>query len=383
MKAADVFTLGSARSRPLFGIRFLASAWAISCCVGHAAAATPILQQTDLYRSGQSGYFCFRIPALVVTTKGTVLAFAEARKTNCEDWDEIDLVVRRAETGKNWGDLQVLFHEAKHSINQPGPIVDRETGKIWLVFCHDNQSVFVSNSDDDGVTWSQPRDITEHTKDPSWKYVAAGPGHGIQLSNGRLLLAAWGDTSPGLATWPPLWGEIEFTFTMFSDDHGATWQRGRPMYENATEEAMVTEASDHRVFITLRSLHGKLQRGHAWSDDNGYSWSRIEFDSGLPDPPAHGSIIKVPAGPTAGRVLFVNPASVNERTHLTVRMSVDDCRTWPVSKLLYAGSSAYSDLAVENDGTVFCLFEADRYSRLVLARFNLEWLVDENWTEKN
>ena len=385
MRAPGVLRRRSACAR-LSRTAFIAAAytWALTVNGALARAAGTGPQEEDLFRSGQSGYFCFRIPAMVVTAKGTVLAFAEARKTNCEDWDEIDLVLRRSEAGNNWSDIVVLFSEAKRSMNQPTPIVDRETGSIWLVFCRDNQSVFVSHSEDDGLTWSQPRDITDRVKDPTWKYVAAGPGHGIQLNNGRLLLAAWGDTSPGPVTWPPRWGEVEFTYTMFSDDHGATWQRGRPMYENATEEAMVFEAADHRVFITLRSLHDKFRRGHAWSADGGYSWSRIEFDENLPDPPAHASIIKVPGGgANRGLVLFANPASVKERTHLTVRMSEDDGRTWAVLKVLYSGSSAYSDLAIENDGGVLCLFEADRYSRLVLARFHVERLMKKNSPEKD
>jgi sialidase-1 len=348
---------------------------AMACVVVGALAHAQLLFQTDVFlRSGEAGYFCFRIPALVVTSKGTVLAFAEARKTNCADWDEIDLVIRRSQDGgKSWSDLRVLFHEAQHSINQPGPVVDRETGAVWLVFCRDNQSVLVAHSDDDGVTWSAPRDVSGSTKDADWKYVAAGPGHGIQLRNGRLLLAAWGDASPGKVTWPPTWGEIEFTFTLYSDDHGATWKRGRPMYENATEEAMVAELSDQRVYMTLRSLHGKRRRGHAWSEDHGFSWSRIEFDDALPEPPAHGSILKL-TGAGRDRFLFVNPASATARERLTVRMSEDDCKTWPVSKVVYPGSSAYSDLAASSDGTILCLFEADHYSRLMLARFNPGWV---------
>ena len=345
-----------------------------------AAPNKPTFQQEILFRSGQGSYFCFRIPALVVTNKGTVLAFAEARKTNCADWDEIDLVVRMTDDGgKNWSDLKVLFHDGTHSMNQPTPIVDRQTGTLWLVFCKDNQSMLVSSSADDGLSWSPPRDITDRAKDPTWKYVAAGPGHGIQLSNGRLLLAAWGDTSPGPVSWPPVWGEIEFTFAIFSDDHGATWQRGRPMYENATEEAMVAETSDRRVYMTLRSLHGRQRRGHAWSDDGGYSWSRIQFDDNLPDPPAHGSVVRLNGASTAarGKYLFVNPASVGERSHLTARLSEDDCETWTISKVLYAGSSAYSDLAVASDGTILCLFEAEQYSQMILAKFNLDWLTDE------
>jgi len=358
-------------ARRLVRIASLAAtlAWAIAL----APAAT--FKTSDFLRSGEGGYFCFRIPAMVVTAKGTVLAFAEARKTNCEDWDEIDLVIRRSDDGgQSWSALRILFHDAPHSMNQPGPVVDRETGAVWLVFCRDNQSVLVTHSEDDGITWSRPRDVSASTKDADWKYVAAGPGHGIQLRNGRLLLAAWGDASPGKVTWPPTWGEIEFTFTLFSDDHGTTWKRGRPMYENATEEAMVAELADQRVFMTLRSLHGRHERGHAWSDDHGDSWSRIEFDPSLPEPPAHGSVLKL-TGADRDRLLLVNPASATDRVRLTARISQDDGKTWPISKVLYAGSSAYSDLAVTNDGTILCLFEADRYSRLMLARFDLDWLL--------
>jgi sialidase-1 len=340
-----------------------------------AGQAHGILQQDILFRSGEASYFCFRIPAIIVSAKGTILAFAEARKTNCEDWDQIDLVMKRSEDGgRSWSDVRVLFHDGKRSVNQPTPILDRDTGVMWLVFCKDNQEVFVSQSADDGVSWSAPRDITSQTKDPTWKYVAAGPGHGIQLSNGRLLIAAWGDASPGPVTWPPTWDVIEFTFAMYSDDHGLTWHRGRPMYENLTEEAMVVETTDKRVYITLRSRQGKKRRAHAWSIDGGYSWSLIQFDDALPDPPAEGSIVRFPGGANSA-ILFANPASSIDRSHLTVRMSTDEGETWPVSRVLYEGNSAYSDLAVGADRTVLCLFEADKYTKIVLARFDAAWLA--------
>ena len=75
--------------------------------------------------------------------------------------------------------------------------------------------------------------------------------------------------------------------------------------------------------------------------------------------------------------MFVNPASIKERKRLTVRMSQDDCKTWPITKVLYEGSAAYSDLAVGNDNTMLCLFEGDQYSKLMLARFNMAWLVNK------
>ncbi|MGD0435907.1 MAG: sialidase family protein [Bryobacteraceae bacterium] len=342
-----------------------------------ALSGEAVFHQDVLFHSGESSYFCFRIPAIVVSSKGTVLAFAEARKTNCEDWDQIDLVLKRSEdAGKTWSDLRVLFHDGTRSVNQPSPILDRSTGVLWLVFCKDNQQVFVTHSADDGANWSSPREITSETKDPTWKYVAAGPGHGIQLSNGRLLVAAWGDASPGPVTWPPAWDVIEFTFAMYSDDHGSTWHRGRPMYENLTEEAMAVETSGRRVYMTLRSRQDQHRRAHAWSEDGGYSWSLIQFDQALPDPPAEGSIIRLPGDGADSAILFANPASATDRSHLTIRMSRDECRTWPVSRVLYEGHSAYSDLAVANDRTVLCLFEADQYSKLILARFNAAWVKE-------
>jgi sialidase-1 len=336
----------------------------------HHAAATPEV----LFRSAEASYYCFRIPALVPAGGDTLLAFAEARRTNCEDSDAIDLVMKRSvDGGKTWSELQVLFHEGNRSVNQPAPIYDRQTGVVWLLFCKDNQQVFVTHSDDRGVNWSAPREITATTKDAGWKYVASGPGHGVQLSSGRLLVAAWGDASPGPVSWPPAWGEIEFTFAMFSDDHGATWQRGRPMYENLTEEAMVVETADRRVYMALRSLHGKKRRAHAWSDDGGSSWSRIEFDEGLPDPPAHASIIRL----DDRRMLLVNPASDQRRERLTARVSEDNGKTWPIAQLIYEGSAAYSDLAVARDGAVICLFEADNYSKMILARIDVQGLTHE------
>jgi sialidase-1 len=350
-----------------------------SACASETTAGR--LDQQTLFHSGEGSYFCFRIPALAVTGKGTVIAFAEARRTNCADWDQIDLVIKRSDDGgKTWSPLRVLLHEGTRSINQPTPVLDRETGILWLVFCKDNQQVFVTQSGDDGVNWSFPREITNQVKDAAWKYIAAGPGHGIQLKNGRLLVAAWGDASPGPAGWPPTWGEIEFSFTMFSDDHGATWQQGRPMYENLTEEGMVTEMADGRVYMVLRSLHDKKRRAYAWSNDGGYSWSRIRFDDALPDPPAEASIIRISAtGPgSKDRFLFANPASAVDRSHLMVRMSKDDCQTWTVSRVLYEGSSAYSDLALTNDNTILCLFETDDYSSLRLARFDIAWVAAGN-----
>ncbi len=150
------------------------------------------------------------------------------------------------------------------------------------------------------------------------------------------------------------------------------------MYENLTDEGMAVEATDGRVYMALRTLkHVKNKRAYAWSEDGGYSWSQIQRDNTLPDPHCQGSIVRFTSRGKQGRnrILFANPASETDRVRMTIRMSEDDGKTWPVSKVLYEGSSAYSDLAIAADQMILSLYEANDYTQLRLARFNLEWLT--------
>jgi len=98
----------------------------------------------------------------------------------------------------------------------------------------------------------------------------------------------------------------------------------------------------------------------------------------LPDPGCQGSVVRLTSASSSGknRVLLTSPANPAARDHLTVRVSYDECRTWPVSKVLCAGKSAYSDLAVTADGHALCLFEAENYGKIVLVRFSVEWLTE-------
>ena len=117
------------------------------------AETHPLFEKLTVFSAGEAGYHCFRIPALVVTAKGIILAFSEARKLTCHDDAEIDLVLKRNfDQGKTWQVLQVLFDYGSDSVNQPAPVLDRETGEVVLVFCRNNQRVFVTKTLDDGVT---------------------------------------------------------------------------------------------------------------------------------------------------------------------------------------------------------------------------------------
>jgi sialidase-1 len=385
----------------------------VSSCGRPAPVSTaPVFEKMALFTAGKGGYFCYRIPALAVSAKGTIFAFCEARKNNCYDWDAIDIVMRRSfDNGKSWDAMRVVRSDGTNSTNQPTPVVDRTTGAISLVFCKNNQQLFVTRSTDEGATWTDPVEITRQVKDPAWHYMGSGPGHAIQLKSGRLLIPAWGDTTPGPVTWAPSanWGKVQFSYAFYSDDHGATWMRGQALDTNMSDECEVVETADGRVYMNMRSRQGKHRRAYAWSKDGGASWSKVEFDERLPEPSCQGSVIRFTDRDRSGknRILLANPASTEQRANLTARVSYDECQTWPVSKVVYPGSSGYSDLAVAPDMSILCLFDADqqfkkknafevgtdadlkrllkdpayfsninRESKLLLARFNLAWLTD-------
>ncbi len=329
----------------------------------------------DLFVAGEGGYHTYRIPALLVTAKGTVLAFCEGRKTSSRDNGDIDLLLRRSmDGGKTWGPAALVYEEggsAEITIGNPAPVLDRKTGTVHLLFTRDNQRLFATRSTDDGRTWSAPAEITETLKAVNfpWSRLGAGPGHGIQLRNGRLLVPLW------------LNERVRFNYraaAIYSDDGGRLWKAGGIVGPQAPDsnECMIFERSDGSVVMNMRS---KLrERAVSLSTDGGLTWSAPTPAAGLPDPVCQGSVLAIPSGRgRKGRVLFANAADPARRVNLTVRLSPDDGSSWTNAKTLHEGPSAYSDLAVTRNGTVLCLFEGGQkspYERLRLARFRLDWL---------
>ena len=350
-----------------------------ACIHGQQAA----FSEQPIFSAGERGYTCFRIPALVVTDKGAILAFSEARKTNCRDDDDIDLVMKRStDRGKTWSELQVLFDDGDLSVNQAAPVVDRKTGDVVLVFCKNNQRVFVTRSKDEGKSWASPKEITAAVVDPQWKYIGSGPGHGIQLASGRLLIPSWGDVSPGQATWrPPAWDKVQFSYAMYSDDHGATWHRSKPIEIDGSDECMAVETSPNKIYMNMRSRQKKNLRAYSWSNDGGVTWSKVEWDKTLPEPSCQGSLVRLSRKENSDkdRILLVHPSDANARSHLTIRISYDEAKTWTKSRVIREGPSSYSDLAITPEREILCLYEAGRYSsgdlKVMLSRFNLEWLT--------
>jgi len=331
----------------------------------------PVFDEQTLFKSGEGGYYCYRIPALVVTTRGTVLAFCEARKHNCNDHGDIDLVMRRSrDGGRTWGKARVIADDGAHTVGNPCPVLDRKSGTIWLPFCRDNKRVLLKKSTDDGQTWSQPIDITKDAMNPSWHWVGTGPGHGIQLASGRLLIPCWADATPNL-------GEAQLSYVFLSDDAGKTWKLGGALDRDASDECEAVELADGSIYLTMRSRQDKKRRAYATSRDGGQTWSTVRYDDRLPEPSCQGSIIRLGAlGQPGGHCVLSAPANPAARTHLTLRLSNDECRSWPVARIVHEGASAYCDLAVTKDQEILLLYEADEYAKLTLARWNLQWLTE-------
>jgi sialidase-1 len=347
------------------------------------------LDQRPLWTAGEDGYHSYRIPALLTTQSGALLAFCEGRRNNRRDHGDIDLIMKRStDGGETWSSHVVVYEEggsADVTIGNPCPVVDQDTGTIWMPFCRDNKEVLITKSEDDGVTWSVPVNISQGVMHGHWVWVATGPGVSIQMEQGphkgRLVVPCDHGVMSGEQ-------RIHHSHVFYSDDHGETWQLGGLLPEH-TDEAQVVELTDGRLLINMRSYWGKVakdkgklgKRALAWSDDGGATWSDLAFDETLIEPVCQGSFVRYTLAADSGKdcVLFSNPASTESRVNMTVRISYDEGESWPVAKSLHSGPSAYSSLAALGNNTVACLYERgddSAYETLTLARFTLDWLTD-------
>ncbi len=339
-------------------------------------------EQVEVFASGKEGYHTYRIPAIVVTNQGTLLAFCEGRKTGRADHGDLDLVLRRStDGGRTWQAMQLVHEEggnAKITIGNPCPVVDRSTGTVWLPFCRNNDRVLITHSRDDGKTWADPADITSHVKKPAWGWYATGPGHGIQLTDGRLLVPCdcrLKETSADRRAWK----KIGYSHVFFSDDHGKSWQLGETTSQGMNECEAV-ELADGSLLLSMRHYRGPKQRAFARSNDRGRTWSEPELHPQVHCPTCQASLqrFSLPTENGKDRILYSGPGGPG-RTHMTVRLTYDEGKSWPVARVIHPGPAAYSDLVVLKDGTIGCLYERGEkhpYEGIVFARFTLGWLTD-------
>ena len=369
---------------------------------GGAGASTP-LERTDVFVSGEGGYHTYRIPALIVTSHLALLAFCEGRKNSASDTGDIDLLLKRStDAGKSWSEPQVVWDDGPNTCGNPCPVVDETTGTIWLLLTHNpgataeariiegkvggTRTVWVSRSSDNGKMWTPPVDITGSVKDPSWGWYATGPGVGIQIHHGpyrgRLVIPCdhsrkvTNSISSGQAT------EIG-SHVIYSDDHGQTWKLGgwiRPQMNES--QAIELDDGNGGLLLNMRNTARADLRAQSVSHDGGLTWTVPEFLPELVEARCQGSLLRYDSrdGNGAGHLLFSNPASPRRRD-LTVRVSRDDGRTWPVRKTLYEGPAASSCLTVLPDKSIGCLYECgctNAYEKISYACFPVDWLEGGN-----
>ncbi|MEP5566421.1 MAG: sialidase family protein [Halioglobus sp.] len=322
-----------------------------------------------IFVGGQHGYDIYRIPALLflpagsalasgeTLSSGRLIAFAEARRDGSLDTGVIDLVMRHSDDdGKSWSEQQLVCrHETEKGRGKCGnatPVFDADAGNIILAYNLsgveqsdqvDQAGVFhtgnVIFSGDAGATWTDPIQVTDDN-------FVFGPGHGIQKrlapATGRLLL-------PGYLS--------RHAMVLFSDDNGATWHRSAPL--DTGNETELAELGDGALYMTTRHRasigrppqpNGRL---YSRSVDGGKHWTNTQTQTDLPTPVCQASVLAY----ESKLLLFSNPSHPKSRVNMEIKLSDDGGSSWPGTIPVFSGPSGYSQLAQNEAGAVFVLFE--------------------------
>jgi len=356
-------------------------------------------ERTALYYIGMPGYNRYRIPSLIATKRGTLLAFCEGRTGG--DSGDIDNLVRRSEDGgTTWSKYQVVWSDGGNTCGNPCPVVDQSTGRIFLFSTWnlgtDSESEIIAfkskdvrhpyacYSDDDGKSWTEPVCISDSARLDDWRWYATGPGIGIQIKRGkyagRLVIPANHSYTEIREDVFRKNGKYGYgSHVIYSDDHGRTWKISEPITPGCNE-SQVVELSDGSLMINMRSYNARQCRAVSISKDGGEHWSEITHDPVLIEPICQASLITYSNSRNYNNiwVLFSNPADKKRRIRMTVRLSYDDGRTWPVSRVLHDGPAAYSCMAVLSNGEIACFYEGGEsspYERLIFEKFSFELLI--------
>jgi len=337
--------------------------------VPHAAEVTAGRVDSTPFVGGKEGYACYRCPTLAVSTNGTVLAFCEGRVNSHKDEDDMDVVLKRStDGGRTWKPLQVIANDGRNPCKNQCPVA-LPSGRILLVWLWNKwiptekdrttREVLVMHSDDDGVTWSKPRNITRSVYLPDWKWYGTGPCHAIvkrsEPHNGRIIVPARHNTTRTHMV----------SHVIYSDDNGETWQIGGSVPRSQTTECTVVELSNGDLMLNSRNQKGDENcRVVAVSKDGGAKFTETWLEKALIEPRGcQASLLFHSQNPATGKgnILFSNPANATVRSDGTLKLSEDDGRSW-TRAFRYARKPApnftgYSDIAVMPDGSVGVLYE--------------------------
>ncbi|MCF3140667.1 exo-alpha-sialidase [Paenarthrobacter sp. AR 02] len=375
-------------------------------------ASPGIFAEANLGADRTAANFFYRIPALTYLGNNVVLAAWDGRPGSAADAPNPNSIVQRRSTdgGQTWGPVTVIAaghvgdaSGPKFGYSDPSYVYDAEAGKVFAFFVYSKDQGFggsqfgnddadrtvissaVIESSDGGVSWSQPRLITNVTKPGTSKTspVAgdirsnfASSGEGIQLKygpyKGRLIQQYAGDVRQSDGT-----NKIQ-AYSVYSDDHGATWKKGSNVGDRMDENKTV-ELSDGRVLLNSRDNANQGYRKVAISTDGGATYGPVTQDTELPDPANNGSISRMfpdaaQGSADAKKLIFTNANSKTGRENVSARVSCDDGATWPGVRTIRSGFSAYSTVTRMAAGTFGVLYEGNYTDNMPFATFDDAWL---------
>jgi sialidase-1 len=343
----------------------------------------------------------------VKAPNGNLLAFAEGRRKDCDDFGDIDIVMRISkDNGQTWSPLQIAADNGGFQAGNPAPVFDLSDsqfpqGRLFLVYNtgvvsegsvrkgEGIREIWYKTSTDAGQTWSEAVNITTQVSRPNkpdfnpayafpedWRWYANTPGHALQMQKGRykgrIFVAANHTAGPA----QPQFRDCR-AHGFYSDDHGKTWKLTPNVDYPGSNESIAAETSDGSLLINSRNQSGDVKnRLLSLSKNAGESWEPVRVATDLPDPVCQASMIDYKPRRKKTVLLFSNPNSQTGRTNLTVRVSSDDGKSWSGGKEIYNGPSAYSDLVIQKDGAIGVLYEKDKYAKIVYTHFSYDWLTE-------
>ncbi|MCL4282778.1 MAG: exo-alpha-sialidase [Flavobacteriales bacterium] len=341
-----------------------------------------LLEHKLLYSSGDYGAANWRIPAIIRAADGSLVAVADKRWNGPGDLpNDIDLVARRStDQGDTWSEPVTIADFGTAGAADAALVLDRSTGDLLCLFgshvglfqsTHANPIRFqVARSQDNGITWSAPTEHTSEIYAPTWQAAWIASGNACQLRSGRIVGAVGVRQTSGNAI---------SNFMIYSDDGGDTWNYKPAVASSVGDEAKIAELDNGDLMMNIRNQTPDRRR-IVTSTNGGDSWSPPSFQQELIDPFVNGELIRYTSvldGYDQSRLLFSIAADPSVRRNLTIFLSYDEGATWPVSRTIYTGLSAYSSLTVLDDGTIGCFYENGEYDtyQLYFARFSLDWLT--------
>ena len=334
-----------------------------------------------------STYTHHRIPGILISSRGTVIIYNEARRDG-SDWAHMDIFIQRSEDhGKSFGDpIYIARGTDKYkTVNNPVMLED-SLGRLHILYLRDYSikggGAWQRISEDDGITWSEPRELTEFSRPELHNAFAFGPGHGIRTREGMLLVPIWMVLKSANAPIGDHWPSVISTFC--SNDNGETWFMGEIIgsvggahYPGVVfpNETVAAETSDGRIILNIRSFN--RYRALSYSDSGYGGWSVPKARSDMPDPCCFGSIAKYDGLDGQYALIAVNCADEHDRVNITVRASLDDGRTWNIKRTVDADRGGYVDIATdEKNGFIYLIYEDKAGSSAVyLARMTPDWLI--------